>query len=133
MSNFSINNKSEEFLVVNVNDPVKVDADDISGDESKSGKIAYEIFGMIPVFGTFIGIHHMYKAITGEEQVNGWEIAKIITQIFSFAVLPQIIFLTACAIKDCMSRSQANYEFVNSNDVCPSVKVDTDNQGYENL
>lgn len=56
------------------------------------GDVAYKVFGYAPVFGTFIGIHHAYKAITADEQTDGWEIAKIITELFSFLILPQIIY-----------------------------------------
>ena len=61
----------------------------------KIGEIAYNVFGYAPVFGTFIGIHHAYKAITAEEQIDGWEIAKIITEIFSFLIIPQIVYAIA--------------------------------------
>lgn len=72
-----------------------------NSDNSKAGNIAYEIFGLIPVTGTFIGIHHTYKAITSDEEVDGWEIAKIITQLFSFLIIPQIVLGIAYCIKMC--------------------------------
>lgn len=66
---------------------------------SKAGDIAYEVFGMVPVAGTFIGLHHMYVAITSDNPVDGWEIAKIITQIFSILLVPQVILGLAHGIK----------------------------------
>lgn len=69
-------------------------------DSSKAGNIAYEIFGLIPVIGTFVGIHHAYKAITSDDKASGWEIAKIITQIASFLIIPQVILGLAHGVKE---------------------------------
>lgn len=79
---------------------------------SKAGKIAYEVFGLIPIIGTFIGFHHAYKACKAEESTSGWEIAKIITQIFSFLLVPQVIYGVACAIKAVIDHNEPEYEFV---------------------
>src|SRR5262249_35143082 len=79
----------------------------VAAGPSKAGEIAYEVFGLVPVIGTFIGCHHAYKAITSNDQVDGWEIAKIITQIFSLLIIPQVILGCAHAIKGLVDYSHA--------------------------
>lgn len=71
----------------------------IDNSDLTAGDIAYEIFGLIPVTGTFIGTHHTYKACTSDDPISGWEIAKIITQIFSFLLVPQVILGLAHCVK----------------------------------
>lgn len=60
--------------------PPPIVTPDNNASPSKAGEIAYEIFGLVPVIGTFIGIHHAYKAVTSTDAVDALEIAKIITQ-----------------------------------------------------
>lgn len=84
-------------------DPIQAPVDKPA--KSKAGHIAYEVFGMVPVPGTFIGFHHAYKAHKSTDPIDGWEKAKIITQIFSFLLVPQIILGLAHCIKALMDRN----------------------------
>lgn len=98
-------------------------SDDAGNSKSgKSTRIAYAVFGLMPVIGTFIGLHHMYTAYTGEDEVDGWKVAKIATQIFSFLILPQVIFATALFVSSCAecledSDSSSEMDLTNAEDL----------------
>lgn len=85
-SQVSISNNSQDRDAASSNPTLK-----------KIGEIAYEVLGYVPVIGTFIGAHHLYKAITSDEEISGMEKLQIYTQLFSFLIVPQIVYGFACA------------------------------------
>ena len=113
MSVYSVSENNIEY------NPLSSENVEISNSSSNAGKIAYEVFGLIPIIGTFVGFHHVYTACKAEESTSDWEIAKIITQIFSFLLVPQVIYGVAAAIKALIDHNDPQYEFVNSDTFRP--------------
>ena len=68
----------------------------------KIGEMAYEILGYAPVVGTFIGAHHAYKAMNSEATLSDMQKFKIIAQLFSFLIVPQVAYGIARVIENCM-------------------------------
>lgn len=94
--------------------------DDQSDEQSsKISTVVYAILSYIPVAGTIIGIKNAIEASKAEAKTENWEKAKIITQIFSFLILPQVILAAAYAINSFVefAASRSNVDVVASQDV----------------
>ena len=77
---------------------------------SKLAKVAYKVLSYSPVTGTIIGIKKAIKAyqLGSDYPCDAWKKAKIITQIFSFLLVPQVIYGIARGIKSFSERSSSS-------------------------
>ena len=80
----------------------------------KVADVAYKILGYVPVTGTIIGAHHAYKAMNSEAALSNMQKFKIVAQIFSFLIVPQIAYGIARgveALKTHLNSSSRSNEF----------------------
>ncbi len=92
---FVNNNNNAQDLSISASADVAV----LPAKKSKAAKLAIAILSYVPVAGTVIGIKNAIKASKSEAKLDNWEKAQIITQIFSFLILPQVILGCAYAVK----------------------------------
>lgn len=118
-------NSSSDTQVNNNNNDATVDNTQ-STSSNKSNRlliVAYAALKYLPVSGTVIGIKNAIKAHKSEAKLDNWEKAKIITQIFSFLIVPQVILGSAYAIKSLIALIPAPKDLSNGDDL-----VQDDNQ-----
>jgi hypothetical protein len=78
---------------------VNLDGETTCCDELSSKVDKYrDLIALIPFVGTGIGIHRIYKELKAEV-VDKWEVAKGFTELFSFAILPNIVLAIVYAVK----------------------------------
>lgn len=63
--------------------------------------VVYEILRFVPIAGTIIGVRDAINAYNWSQEglnITSWTKAEIITELFSFLIVPQIVYGIACCI-----------------------------------